>query len=102
MWEIALLVILAFCGWLVFDALRARENAISIARAACERQGLQFLDFTVQGARVRIARDAQGHAALRRTYQFEFSEDGADRRAGSIVMLGATFESLQLEPYRSA
>lgn len=100
MWEIALLVALALCGWFAFDALRARETAIGIARAACDRQGLQFLDFTVQGARVQIVRHAQGHVTLRRTYCFEFSEDGADRRTGSIVMLGAEVESLQLEPYR--
>jgi hypothetical protein len=100
MWEVALLLVLAFVGWLAFDALRARETAIGFARAACDRQGLQFLDFTVQGSGVRIARDAQGHAALRRTYRFEFSEDGANRRAGTIVVLGKGVESLELEPYR--
>jgi hypothetical protein len=100
MWEIATLLIAALAVWLAFDALRARETAIGIARAACDRQGLQFLDFTVQGARVQFARDGHGHAALRRTYRFEFSEDGASRRAGSIVMLGARVESLQFEPYR--
>ncbi len=100
MWEVALLLVLAFVGWLAFDALRARETAIGFARAACDRQGLQFLDFTVQGSGVRIVRDAQGHAALRRTYRFEFSEDGANRRAGTIVVLGKDVESLELEPYR--
>jgi hypothetical protein len=100
MWELALLLALAFLGWFAFAALRAREAAIAFARAACDRQGLQFLDFTVQGAQVRVARDAEGHATLRRTYRFEFSEDGANRRAGSIVMLGVNVESLQLEPYR--
>ncbi len=100
MWELALLLALASFGWFAFAALRAREAAIAFARAACDRQGLQFLDFTVQGARIRVARDAAGHATLRRTYRFEFSEDGANRRAGSIVMLGTDVESLQLEPYR--
>jgi hypothetical protein len=100
MWELALLLVLAFFGWFAFTALRAREIAIAFARAACDRQGVQFLDFTVQGARVRVARDGQGHATLRRTYHFEFSEDGTNRRAGSIVMLGTAVESLQLEPYR--
>ncbi len=102
MWEIALVLIAALCVWFAFDALRARENAIGIARAACDRNGLQFLDFTVQGARLQFARDSHGHAALRRTYRFEFSDDGANRRAGCIVMLGADVESLQLEPYRAA
>jgi hypothetical protein len=100
MWELALILLLALLGWFAYAALRAREIAIAFARAACERQGLHFLDFTVQGARVRIARDGQGRATLRRTYRFEFSEDGANRRAGSIVMLGTDVESVQLEPYR--
>jgi hypothetical protein len=30
---------------------------------------------------------------------FEFSEDGVSRRAGSVTMLGAHAESVQLEPY---
>lgn len=101
MWEAALLLVLAMLGWLAFDALRARETAIGFARAACDRQGLQFLDFTVQGARVTIVRDAQGRAALRRTYRFEFSDDGISRRAGTIVVLGNEVESLELEPYRA-
>jgi hypothetical protein len=100
MWEFALLLVPVLLGWFALDAMRVREAAIGLARAACERRGLQFLDFTVQGARLRLARDADGHAALRRTYCFEFSEDGSNRRMGSVVMLGAAIESLQFEPYR--
>ena len=98
--EFALLLVLLLLGWFAFDAMRVREKAIGIARAACDRQGLQFLDFTVQGARLRIARDADGRAALRRTYCFEFSEDGTNRRTGTVVMLGSKVESLQFEPCR--
>jgi hypothetical protein len=100
MWEIVALVIMTLGVWLVFDGLRAREAAVRAARAACEQQGLQFLDYTVQGARTRFARDAQGHARLRRVFRFEFSEDGFGRRAGCVITLGARVESLQLEPYR--
>jgi hypothetical protein len=98
--EILLLVFATACVWFVFDALRAREAAIRIARRACKEQGLQLLDDTVQGARLRLARDADGVARMRRTFLFEFSEDGFARRSGSLVMLGAQVESLQLEPYR--
>ncbi|HVO90281.1 MAG TPA: DUF3301 domain-containing protein [Casimicrobiaceae bacterium] len=98
MLETLLIVIVAGAGWLVYDALRVREEAIRIAREACERQGLQFLDYTVESARTRLARDAHGRAQLRRTYRFEFSVNGHDRHAGSVVMLGAHPESLQLEP----
>lgn len=102
MWELALLLALVAAGWFAFAALRVREIAIDFARAACDRQGLQFLDFTVQGARTRFARNAQGRATLRRIYPFEFTEDGANRRTGSIVMLGSEVESLHLVPYRVA
>jgi hypothetical protein len=100
MWEtlgiaVALLLVVLF-----FDGLRVREAAIRIARDACREHDLQFLDDTVQGARTQLARDAEGHTRLRRSYLFEFSDDGVSRRAGNVVMLGAQLESLQLEPYR--
>ena len=100
MWETLGIAIVLLVVALVFDGLRVREAAIRIARDACAERGLQFLDYTVQGARTRLARDAEGHTRLRRTFLFDFSEDGISRRAGSVVMLGARLESLQLEPYR--
>ena len=100
MWE-SLAIAVALLGVvLVYDGLRVRETAIRIAKDACREHGLQFLDDTVQGARTRLARDAEGHTRFRRTYLFDFSDDGIGRRAGSVVMLGAQLESLQLEPYR--
>ena len=99
-WEALAIAIAALAVAVFLDGLRVRETAIRIAREACGDQGLQFLDDTVQGARTRLARDAAGHARLRRTYLFEFSDDGVGRRSGSVVMLGNTLESLQFEPYR--
>jgi hypothetical protein len=32
-------------------------------------------------------------------YRFEFSDDGAIRRTGHLVLLGAELESLELEPF---
>lgn len=98
--ETLLLLFTAAGVWFAFDALRAREAAVRIARRACAELGLQLLDDTVQGARLRLARDADGIARVRRTFVFEFSEDGFVRRTGRLVMLGAQVESLQLEPYR--
>jgi hypothetical protein len=100
MLETLLPLFIAAGAWFVFDALRAREAAVGIARRACKEHGLQLLDDTVQWARLRLARDAEGIARVRRTFVFEFSEDGFARRKGCLVMLGAQVESLQLEPYR--
>src|SRR5437879_1429861 len=102
MWEIALVSAMALAVWIVFDALRAREAAIRVGKTACQQQGVQFLDDTVRGVRTRWARDADGRVRWRRTFVFEFSEDGVNRRGGSITMLGDQVDSLQLEPYRVA
>lgn len=100
MWESLAIAVIVLAAALLLDGLRVREAAIRIAREACREHGLQFLDYTVQGARTRLARDATGHTRLRRTFLFEFSDDGIGRRSGSVVMLGSTLESLQFEPYR--
>ncbi|HEY4658104.1 MAG TPA: DUF3301 domain-containing protein [Gemmatimonadaceae bacterium] len=86
-------------GWLWYDSMRARERALTAGRQACDRDGLQFLDETVQIVKLWPARDAAGRLVLRRTYRFEFSDDGVRRRGGSVVILGAELESLQLEPF---
>jgi len=85
--------------WLWSDSLGVRERAIRAGRDACRRYDLQLLDETVAFARLRLARDEAGHLRLRRTYTFEFSDTGDNRRHGAIVMLGARVEDLQLEPY---
>ena len=100
MWEgVAILVIVAGLAFWI-DSLRARERALSAGRGACERYGVQLLDETVQFARLRLARDEAGRLRLRRTYSFEFSDTGNNRRHGAIVMLGGELQDLQLEPYR--
>jgi hypothetical protein len=96
------LAILALGVWYAFDALRAREAAVRAAREACRVQGLQLLDDTVQAVRLRLARDTEGLTRFRRTFAFEFSEDGFARRSGRLVMLGGHIESMQLDPYRIA
>ncbi len=100
LWETLLVVAAILGGWLLFEALRAREAAIRVTRDACKQQGLQLLDDTVHGVRLGFVRDHEGIVRLRRTFLFDFSEDGINRRSGSVVMLGARVESMQLEPYR--
>ena len=101
-WEALLVIGAVLGGWLLYEALRAREAAIRITKEACRQQGLQLLDDTVHGVRLGFVRDHDGVVRLRRMFLFDFSEDGINRRSGSVVMLGARVESLQLEPYRVA
>lgn len=99
MWE-ALVLLLLLAGTLFWvDSLRARERAVAAGRAACERYGVQFLDETVSFAQLRLARDPAGRLRLRRSYSFEFSDTGNNRRAGAIVVLGAELEDLRMDPY---
>ena len=93
------LLFLAFLVWLWFDSMRARERALKLGKSACERDGLQFLDETVECVALGLARNADGRVVLRRTYGFEFSDTGNNRRSGSIVMLGGEVESLYTEPF---
>jgi hypothetical protein len=100
MWEAAAIVLLAAGIFLWLDSLRARERALKAGRAACERYDLQFLDDTVSFTRMRLGRDEGGQLRIARTYTFEFSDTGNNRRQGAIVMLGGELQDLHLEPYR--
>lgn len=82
------LLLLAAAAWLWFDSLKAREMAISAAKAACRGEQLLLLDDTVAIARISLARDDDSAVRLRRIYGFEYSDTGNDRRTGSIAMLG--------------
>ena len=100
MWEGAAIVLIVAGALLWADSLRARERAVQAGRRACERYELQFLDDTVSFARLRLGRDEEGQLKIARTYTFEFSDTGNNRRHGAIVMLGGELADLQLEPYR--
>jgi hypothetical protein len=100
MWEVAVIVLIAAGIFLWLDSLRARERAIKAGRAACERYALQFLDDTVSFTRMRLRRDADGQLKIARTYTFEFSDTGNNRRHGAILMLGGDVLDLHMEPYR--
>jgi hypothetical protein len=100
MWEAAAIAVIAAGALLWADSLRARERALKAGRSACERYELQFLDDTVSFARIRLGRDESGQLRIARTYTFEFSDTGNNRRQGAIVMLGGELQDLQLEPFR--
>jgi hypothetical protein len=99
-WELAAILLFLLGIFLWLDSLRARERAVQAGKSACRRYDLQFLDDTVSFAKMRLARDEEGQLKIARTYTFEFSDTGNNRRHGAIVMLGAQMQDLQLEPYR--
>jgi hypothetical protein len=99
MWEGIAILVIAAGAFLWLDSLRVRERAVRAGKSACERYNLQLLDDTVSFTRLRLARDGEGQVRLARTYTFEFSDTGNNRRRGAIMMLGSELEDLQMEPY---
>lgn len=89
--------ILFAVGWYWLDSLRTREIALGICRHVCEEKELQFLDQTVALWRLRPRWTADG-LRLRRTYRFEFSEEGTGRREGYLTMTGMDLEGVSLGP----
>lgn len=90
---------IALLIWFWHDTMRAREQAISIGRRHCQEDGLQLLDETVSLSSMKLKRDSEGQVTFRRVYEFEFSDNGNNRRVGSITLLGRRTESIHLEPY---
>src|SRR5258707_332301 len=99
MWEGIAILVIAAGAVLWLDSLCAPERAPRAGETTCERYNLQWLDDTVSFARLRLARDHEGQLKIARTYTFEFSDTGNNRRHGAIMMLGSELEDLQLEPY---
>ena len=97
--ELLLLVLIAAGVWFWLDSLKAREIGVQAARQACHGDGMQFLDETVVGNSVRLARDDDGRLKLRRVYTFEYSDTGNDRRTGTVTMLGHAVEILHVRPH---
>lgn len=85
---ILILALLAALVWYWWDGLSAREAGVAAAARTCAADGVQFLDDSVVLRRVRFDRDDHGRLRLRRTYGFEYSDTGDNRRTGQVELLG--------------
>ena len=81
-----------------YSSLAARELANRVAQEACAGAHVQMLDGTVAIHRLRIVRGADAPLAWRRTYVFDYTEDGFSRRRGFVVLTGDTVDSVGLGP----
>jgi hypothetical protein len=77
-------------------SLDAREAANRIAKDACSRAVVQFLDGTVAFAGFRWVRQPTGRRRLLRTYTFDYTSDGFERAQGFIVLAGLKLEAVGL------
>lgn len=88
MTEILMLVVIGAFALYWQNSMRCKEIASGAAKRECQREGLQFLDQTVQQQRLSMSRDPEGMWRLWRDYRFEYSPDGLGRARGRILLLG--------------
>jgi hypothetical protein len=85
----------AYAVW--HSSLEAREAANRIAREACSRAVVQFLDETVAFSGFRLVRSPDdGRRRLLRTYTFDYTSDGFERAQGFVLMSGRHVEAVGL------
>lgn len=89
---------LLLAGWAWHASLAARELANRVAADTCSRAGVQLLDGTVAVLDLSLARTPDGRLTLRRTYVFDYSEDGYGRQRGFVVLTGLALDSVGLGP----
>lgn len=85
-------------AWAWYANLAARELANEAASETCTRAGVQMLDGTVAFQGIRWLRPREGGPGLRRTYVFDYTEDGNSRRRGFVVLDGQRVEIVGLGP----
>ena len=79
---VALLVLLPVIVWWQM-ATRAREQAAEYVHRACQDADVQWLDSTVIFHRWEWVKDSRAKRYLRRTYLFEYCDDGISRNGSA-------------------
>ena len=93
-----LLLAALLVAWAWHATLRAREFANLVAADTCRKLNVQFLDGTVAFTRLRPMRDATGRLTLRRSYVFDYTQDGVTRQQGFVILRGRDLEAVGLAP----
>ncbi|HZF15502.1 MAG TPA: DUF3301 domain-containing protein [Steroidobacteraceae bacterium] len=78
--------------------LACRELANRIASETCKHADVQLLDGTVAFSRFAGGRDTAGRWSLLRTYVFDYTDNGVNRRQGFVVLRGLNLEAVGLAP----
>ncbi len=95
----ALIALLLLAGGIGFwgASLAARETALRGCTRACREMNLQFLDQTVNLAKIRHSRTSLGRLCFRRWYAFEFSVHGQERLSGTVCIQAGRIEYVHLD-----
>jgi hypothetical protein len=98
-WGMLLAVaLLALLAGFWHSSLAARELANRLATETCTNANVQMLDGTVAIHRLRLVRGGDAPLAWRRTYVFDYTEDGFSRKRGFVVLTGDTVDTVGLGP----
>jgi len=98
-WELLLAVcLLAALAGFWHSSLAARELANRTAMDTCASAHVQMLDGTVSINRLSLVRDSRAPVAWRRSYVFDYTEDGFSRRRGFVVLTGDRVDTVGLGP----
>jgi hypothetical protein len=92
--EVAALLGFGALALYFLQALRVRELALQAAKRACAAEDAQLLDDTVSVGRLSLSRDGSGRWRFWRQYRFEYSYDGEQRVAGTVIMLGQKVQAM--------
>ena len=94
--EFLLLAIIALAAIFFANALRAKEIAVSAAVTLCKTYGVQFLDGTAVLKSLRLVKTRGMPYRFHRRYEFDYSEDGHNRKRGEIIMFSHNVERASL------
>lgn len=86
---LVILMVVAATAFAFWSASRAAaERAERLGRNACHAAGVQWLDQSVHQIGLRVRRLDSGRLGFERTFRFDYSLSGEDRRIGRLVLLG--------------
>jgi len=94
-WVTAISALVAL--WWQSDKVKLRT--LQQVHQHCRQLNLQLLDQTMVLKGLWPARDQAGSLRMRRRYEFEFSVSGEKRYNGTVITMGNSIFSLDLEPH---
>jgi len=94
--DITPLLLIVFLVWLWFDSTRSHELAVQITSRLCLKHDVQLLDETVALRRLGVSWPSEG-LRLKRTYRFDYTIEGTERRTGSLVLLGSRLAAYNID-----
>ena len=95
--ELVGLVIVGLILWLWSINRRAQEIAKHTCSRICKNAQVELLDDTISLSKLRVIRNQQGKAAFQRTYYFDYTDLGHNRKTGTVIMLGYSIDFVQID-----